>query len=322
MTDLVQPFVSVIIPVFNDRDRLELCLEALSRQTYGQRSGKAAQSSLEEVPRSPFEIIVVDNGSAHPDQIREVVDAYENTVFASEPTPGSYAARNRGLAFATGEILAFTDADCIPAPDWIERGVFHLLQVPNCGQVVGKVDLFFADPQRPTAVELYESLTAFPQERLLQEFHGGATANVFTWRRVVDDVGAFNPRLKSNGDLEWGKRVFLSGYSQVYAADVRVEHPSRRSWQELHKRTIRLAGGRYDLQQQQVSTGWQRHLLSLGMLLPNLVPPVFFLINTLRDTRLSSVGAKLKVVLVMVSVRYISAWETLRLWLGGVSSRA
>ncbi|MEA5450988.1 glycosyltransferase family 2 protein [Leptolyngbya sp. CCNP1308] len=301
------PFVSVIIPVFNDGDRLQLCLAALAEQTYA---------------RSRFEIIVVDNGSDDLDLIKAMVADYDNAALAVEPIPGSYAARNRGLEVAKGEAIAFTDADCIPDSDWLERGVARLCQEPNCGQVVGRINLFFADPQRPTAVELYESLTAFPQERLLREQHGGATANVLTWRRVIDRVGPFDLRLKSNGDLEWGRRVFEAGFQQVYADEVQVGHPARRSLGELHKRTVRLAGGYYDVQLKQAKSLGQRQWVFVQALLQNLVPPVFFVVNAFGDGRLKHLDQKLKVSSVMVMVRYITAWETLRLKFGGASSRS
>lgn len=300
-------FVSVIIPVFNDGERLRLCLAALAGQTYG---------------RSRFEIIVVDNGSDDFEQIKAIVAAYDNAVLVVEPTPGSYAARNRGLGLATGEAIAFTDADCIPATDWLERGVARLRQETNCGQVVGRVNLFFADPKRPTAVELYESLTAFPQERLLRDQHGGATANVFTWRQVIDHVGPFDTRLKSNGDLEWGRRVLNAGFQQVYADEVQVDHPARRSLGELYRRTVRLAGGYYDVQLKQANSLAQRQRVFIQALLQNLVPPVFFVVNAFGDARLKSLDQKFKVSSVMVMVRYVSAWETLRIKFGGASSRS
>ncbi|MBE9110354.1 glycosyltransferase [Nodosilinea sp. LEGE 07298] len=300
------PFTSVIIPVFNDGERLRLCLAALAQQTYA---------------RSRFEIIVVDNGSDNLDLIKALVADHDNATLAIETIPGSYAARNRGLALAKGEAIAFTDADCIPASDWLERGVAKLCQTPNCGQVVGRINLFFADPQRPTAVELYESLTAFPQERLLRDQHGGATANVLTWRRVIDRVGPFDTQLKSNGDLEWGRRVFEAGFQQIYADEVQVGHPARRSLAELYRRTVRLAGGYYDVQIKQAKSLGQRQRVFVQALLQNLVPPVFFVVNAFGDARLKSFDQKLKVSSVMVMVRYISVWETLRLKFGGVSSR-
>ncbi|MDB9527127.1 glycosyltransferase [Oscillatoria sp. CS-180] len=300
------PFVSVIIPVYNDAGRLRLCLAALSTQTY---------------PRSRFEIIVIDNGSDYPERTKAATASLNRVTVVSEPTPGSYAARNRGLAIAQGEAIAFTDADCIPDSDWLERGIAHLQQTPNCGQVVGKVNLFFANPDRPTAVELYESLTAFPQERLLKEFHGGATANVFTWRRVIEDVGPFNTRLKSNGDLEWGGRVFDRGYAQVYAADVQVAHPARRSLGELHKRTVRLAGGVIDRLIRPDDKFIQRQKMFARLLVDDLTPPVNFVINTFRNSDLKHWQHKLKASLVIFYVRYVSAGEKLRLKFGGASNR-
>jgi glycosyltransferase involved in cell wall biosynthesis len=304
------PFVSVIIPVFNDGERLRLCLAALAEQTYG---------------RSHFEVIVVDNGSEPPEPTKTAVEHYANlglnVTLAFEPTPGSYAARNLGISLAQGDAIAFTDADCIPASDWLERGMARLRQTPNCGQVVGKVNLFFADPGNPTAVELYESLTAFPQERLLSQFHGGATANVLTWRRVIEQVGSFNTRLKSNGDLEWGNRVFQAGYEQVYAADVQVQHPTRRSWGDLYKRTVRLAGGVFDRFIQPDDSFVQRHKMFARLLLDDLTPPVNFVISTFRNPAVPHWQHKLKASAAIFFVRYISAGEKLRLKFGGASNR-
>jgi len=302
-----RPFVSVIIPVFNDVDGLKRCLAALTSQTY---------------ERSHYEIVVVDNGSADLDSVKAVVNAHDGVVFAVELTPGSYAARNKGITLARGEAIAFTDADCIPHSDWLERGLDRLTGVDSCGQVAGKVTLFFAEPNHPTAVELYESITAFPQERLLREAHGGATANVFTWRRVLDQVGHFNAEFKSNGDLEWGQRVFQAGYRQVYAADAEVNHPARRSIKELNSRTRRLAGGSYDFQLSRTESMWQRQIAFARLLLYHFMPPVFFTVNTCFDARLNGIGQKLKVVSVMVLVRYISAREIIRLKAGGLPSRA
>ncbi|MCG8367523.1 MAG: glycosyltransferase [Pseudanabaenales cyanobacterium] len=305
MEDPDYPFVSVIIPVFNDGERLKLCLAALAQQSYG---------------RSHYEIIVVDNGSDRLEEMKAAVEPY-GVVTTVEPIPGSYAARNKGISLAKGEIIAFTDADCIPAADWLAQGIDYLRSTPNCGQVIGKVNVFFADPQRPTLVELYESVTAFPQAQLLRQFHGGATANVFTWRQVIEQVGEFNPQLKSYGDLEWGQRIYAQGYNQVYAESVLVRHPARASFQEFYTRTRRLAGGYYDLKLKKAQSVWQRQIIFLHTLLQHLTPPVFFTINTLLDARLNGMGQKLKVSLMMVLARYISAWETLRLKLGGVSNR-
>jgi glycosyltransferase involved in cell wall biosynthesis len=182
------PFVSVIIPVFNDGERLRRCLLALGQQTY---------------PRDRFEVVVVDNGSS--EDVAAIVAGQAFVTLGHEARPGSYAARNTGLGLARGEVLAFTDSDCLPQPDWIAAGVARLAASPGCGLVAGKISVFFQDPQRPTATELYESLTAFQQHKYIERDHYGATANLFTRRDVFDVVGRFSDGLTSGGDREWGQ---------------------------------------------------------------------------------------------------------------------
>jgi glycosyltransferase involved in cell wall biosynthesis len=90
------PRISVIIPAWNEAVRVERLLQALAAQTL--------DSSL-------FEVIVIDNGST--DGTADAARKFPVTVL-EEPQPGSYRARNAGLAQVRGEYVAFTDADCTP----------------------------------------------------------------------------------------------------------------------------------------------------------------------------------------------------------------
>src|SRR5690554_6136694 len=91
------PFVSVIIPTYHDWERLRLCLDSLNRQTY---------------PKERYEIIVVNNDPEDVVPANFVVP--NNFTILEESKPGSYAARNRAIQAAKGEIYAFTDSDCQP----------------------------------------------------------------------------------------------------------------------------------------------------------------------------------------------------------------
>ncbi len=189
-----KPFVSVVVPVYNDGARFATCLAALEEQTY---------------PRELFEVVVVDNGSEQ--TVACVVERFQQARFCVEPHPGSYSARNHGLALSRSEIIAFTDSDCVPAPDWIERGVEILNGAKDCGLVAGRIEGFFDDPRRPTAVELYESVTAHAQKTFVEVGRFGATANLFTRRKVFERVGAFDANIKSGGDVEWGSASIPQG---------------------------------------------------------------------------------------------------------------
>jgi GT2 family glycosyltransferase len=217
--------VSVVVPVWRDTEGLAACLEALSRQTW---------------PADRREILVVDNGGGG------VVEAGPGVRVLREAEPGSYAARNRGILEARGSVIAFTDADCVPAPDWLEKGVAHL-EDPAVGMVAGRIRVTFRDPARPTLVERYESVASFRQEEYLRKRRFGATANVLTTRSALEIVGSFDPRLKSLGDVDWGVRVFEAGLGQVYAGDAVVDHPARRTLAEFRSRSARMTGGFRDL---------------------------------------------------------------------------
>lgn len=303
-----EPFVSVIVPVYNDAQRLKLCLAALDQQTY--RSDR-------------YEVIVVDNGSDPGENIGAIASQFKQALVTQELSPGSYAARNKGLSLAKGEIFAFTDSDCIPAPDWLEKGICHLLEQPNCGLVAGRIDVFFQDPNRATATELYDSIAlGFPQDKFIEQRKAGATANVFTWRHVVDQVGTFNARLKSHGDMEWGKRVHAAGYQQVYADDALVQHPARYSFDELQRRIVRLVGGVYDLYITQESSTWKRNRRFLRILLGEFgLQRLGSDLKVLRDSRLQGLDQKFKVLGVMLRVKYVTVYEKIRLKLKGGTQR-
>lgn len=220
------PSVTVIVPVFNDVTRLRLLLDALAAQTY---------------PKGRLEILIVDNASTEDVQgvVRERGPPF---VALHEGRPGSYAARNRALRQAKGDVVAFTDGDCIPYPDWIERGLAALATHPEAGLVAGRIEVFPRD-RRLTWVERYEMAYAFPQDKFVAEQHFGATANVFTRRSVLDRVGPFNADLKSGGDRDWGQRVHAAGLAVVYAPDVVVRHPARRTFKEFGSKVRRVVGG-------------------------------------------------------------------------------
>ena len=298
-------FVSVIIPVFNDSERLQKCLEALEKQTY---------------PQDLYEVIVVDNGSD--ENIESVVNQFNQALAAYESTPGSYAARNKGISLAKGEILAFTDADCIPDDNWLETGVKHLLSVPNCGLVAGKINMFFQDADNPTAVELYDCIKFFDQKEYIENYKFGATANLFTFKNVFQKVGLFNDKLKSWGDREWGNRVFSYGYSIIYGDDCCVAHPARYAWTQLYKKMVRSKGGDYDFNKDKNYKN-KYFLLQLIKNLSRLKPPLISAFRKVNNNnkKIKTNKQKAQVFWVILMVHYILLFEEIRLQLGDKTKR-
>ncbi|PSN20054.1 glycosyl transferase family 2 [filamentous cyanobacterium CCP5] len=297
-------FASVIIPVYNDAERLKLCLEALAKQSY---------------PDNQFEILVVDNAST--EDIKSVAEAFPQVVLIHESQPGSYAARNRGIAAAEGQILAFTDSDCIPSSGWLENGVRQFLNIPNCGIVAGKIEFFFKDSNCPNAVELYDSIELLQQEEYVKQ-GWGATANLFTTPAVFTKAGLFNAELKSGGDFEWGRRVAAQNYEISYAPDSVVAHPARSSLKEMHKKIVRRVGGGYALRQlnQHKDSASRLHLNE--HFLTKLRPPIRSAIRkSFLNQKLSTFSNKVMIFSIVFILHYLELAELVRLQLGGKPSR-
>jgi glycosyltransferase involved in cell wall biosynthesis len=94
--------VSIVIPVYNEADQLEVCLDSIRRQT-----------------RRPYEVIVVDNNSS--DRSIEIARRYDFVTVLSEHRQGVVHARNRGFDAASGEIIGRIDADSRLQPDWVNQ---------------------------------------------------------------------------------------------------------------------------------------------------------------------------------------------------------
>lgn len=218
--------MSVIVPVHGETDRFEKTLRALHEQSY---------------PRNRWEVIVIDNGAFS--ALDKVVTKLPNAILLKEVQTGSYCARNTGLQYARGTIIAFTDSDCIPHRNWIENGVKALQKSTHIGLVAGRIDVFFASLDQPASTEVYDSLVSFPQKLTLERYNYGATANLFTTRNVIQKVGIFNYSRLSGGDCEWGQRVRASGFRQEYCESAVIQHPARKSFSALIRKSRRVTIG-------------------------------------------------------------------------------
>jgi len=202
----VIPRVSAIVPVRNGARHVARCLAALLAQTW---------------PPDRLEILVVDDAST--DATRERARELPVRLLEQAERRGPYAARNAALRIASGEILAFTDSDCVPAKDWIERGVAALAR-EGADLAAGQVR--FALSPRRSAFELLDSLSNLDQERSVAERGVAKTGNLFAARRVLDAIGPFHER-RSGCDVEWTGRATAAGFELVYARDAVAWKPAR-----------------------------------------------------------------------------------------------
>ena len=215
--------LSVIIPVRNAAEDLPDLLLAFDRQT---------------LSTERYELLIVDDCST--DSTPEVIDRHPHATLLRAPRHGgSYAARNFALQHAQAPLIAFTDGDCTPSEDWLERGLERLAAGP-ARLVAGHVEVPLGE--HPSAVALVDFSRHLNQERAVRDGFG-ATANLWAFRVIFDSIGTFNEKLISGGDTELGHRAGAAGFQVEYAPDVAVSHPPRSHGRELARKAYRLGFG-------------------------------------------------------------------------------
>jgi glycosyltransferase involved in cell wall biosynthesis len=196
------PGISIVIPAHNEGKRIARCLEALRNQS---------------LDRGQYEVIVVDDGSE--DDTVDVA-ARQGARVVRQPRKGAAAARNRGIDEARGEIILFTDADCIPEEHWAERLSTPLTQ-PDVQGAVGRIntrqDHWVACL---TQVELNERYSRMGrQERI--DFVGSGTCG---FKRSLLCRNRFDESFGWAEDLELSFRLANGGNRMIFVPDAVVEH--------------------------------------------------------------------------------------------------
>ena len=199
--------VSVIVPVRNAGADIAGLLQALAAQTF---------------PLDEFEVVFGDDGST--DGSLAVIDEFPGDAIAVSCAPrNAYSARNRAVEVASGSILAFTDADCRPSPEWLEAGVSALR---DADVVAGLIRMTVPDGNPLCA--LIDLDTFLDQERAVR-WNAAVTANLFVSRELFDEVGGFDETLEGHGDYAFVSDCVAAGRSLVFSRAADMAHPARSS---------------------------------------------------------------------------------------------
>ncbi len=253
--------ISVIIPVYQDKDGLIDTINALIAQDF---------------PQDRYEIIIADNNSK--DSTKQVATEFQEKypglikVIHQDQIQSSYATRNAGVKIARGEICCFIDADMTANRDYLKRIYIYFSQ--------NDVDYLGCNIRingtHKTLVEKFNHLFAFPMKKYLEENHFAVTACLSVKRSIFETVGLFDCRLESGGDQEFGHRVWKAGLKQLYCHDIVLYHPPRTSVLSLLKKELRKTRGKIQMAHFYPAR-YQHHIES------------FFRISSYKPPRLSTV---------------------------------
>jgi GT2 family glycosyltransferase len=288
--------VSIIIPTYKDWKRLAKCIQALANQSYD---------------KDLYEVIIVNNDPEDPSP--PFAELPSNFIIISEQKPGSYAARNAALEIAKGDIIGFTDSDCIPDKDWIRNAVSHFRDNKDCDRIAGNI-FVFPKTNKPSAAEQYDRLNAFKQKTTVREKGTCVTANLFCRKYLFDTVGYFDEKKMSYGDFEWGMRAQKAGFNIMYADDVLVNHPAR-NLSDLIKKEKRLAGGREKV------TMRFRWTKAFVLFLRDTRPRLGDYRSIRKRGDFLNARQAFMVTLLRYRLQYVRAFETMKLRLGKTPNR-
>ncbi|HSE45976.1 MAG TPA: glycosyltransferase family 2 protein [Gemmatimonadales bacterium] len=191
------------------------------------------------------EIVVVDSASRG-DETRQVVAQFPQARYVREDRPGLDIARNRAMREARHPIVAFTDDDAEPDPDWLSQ----LIQGFGDRRVLAVTGLTMPLELETEAQEWFERTNGFGRGFKRVVYQGtrqnpflvariGAGVNMALRREAIDLVGPFDEALdagtptRSGGDHDMFTRILMAGYSIVYQPAALNRHRHRREWEGL-----------------------------------------------------------------------------------------
>jgi glycosyltransferase involved in cell wall biosynthesis len=219
------PSISVVIPTRDRPDALRRCLHALSSQTVSEQ----------------LEVIVVDDGSGDGDALAEAVSAWPATRLLRQSPSGPAAARNRGARAAKGSFICFTDDDCEPRADWVERLVTALRDQADA---VGGRTIGIPTKAVVRASELIARAPALA---------GGDNTLVFTpsnnlaCRAEAISAVPFDERFPAAAgeDRNWCERLLQSGRALRYEPSAELLHHHDARLSSFFRQQVRYGRGAF-----------------------------------------------------------------------------
>ncbi|MDD5556448.1 MAG: glycosyltransferase [bacterium] len=219
------PPVSVIVPARDAERTLEECLVSLVNLDY---------------PREKLDIVVVDNGSN--DRTGEIIRRFPVIAARQEERKSSYASRNAGLDIARGEIIAFTDSDCVTTRGWL-RALVAGFEDPAVGCCAGEILPY----EKGGLVDEYLASVGHMSHREMLAYEPlprAMTANLAFRRLVFERCGPFDAGAISGGDSEMVIRMLTgTDYMVRYAGDAVVYHRHRTRLRPFMTQFIRYGWG-------------------------------------------------------------------------------
>lgn len=224
-------YFSVVVPTHNRKHLLRLCLQGVLGQQYPN-----------------YEVIVVDDGSTDGTEAMVKRDFPQIHYIRQEPKRGPAAARNRGIQAATGDIIAFTDDDCVPPPDWLARLAQGFVDYPQAA-AIGGIQEASEQVLRTHILARYERFVTrkvygLGREPVVGSPAPGGTNNLAVRRRTLLEIGGFDETfpVAAGEDADLLRRLAQRGYVTV-SLPLKVTHLQSYTWASFFRQQVRRGIG-------------------------------------------------------------------------------
>lgn len=257
-----QPFVSVVIPMFNESRAIATCIESFDSQTY---------------PSSRFEVIIVDGEST--DDSRDIVEKLQTTRpwlrLVSNPDRRASSAFNRGIEASDAPVVAIVGAHATVGPDFLSRSIATLQKSGAAG--VGGVLLHQGLDSKGTAIGLAmisKLGMASPFRYATEQREVDTIGHPVYWRNVLDEVGHFNETLERNSDYELNYRIRAAGHTLILDPEIVTVYHPRDTLGGLAKQFYNYGLGKAAVVQMHPGSLAPRHLVAPAAALIAAVVPL------------------------------------------------
>jgi len=200
--------ISVVIPTYNRKRLLRKTIESLANQTY---------------PKSAYEVIIIDDGCTDGtgELVKEMIATFPmHLIYFRQENKGASAARNNGIKKSKGQIIAFIDDDCVAFDNWLKTIVESLKQ----NEFEGITGQTISDIKPSFFVHnvILNSGIANGTTNGYMVSHG--TCNIAFRRRLFDEIGYFNEKIKRMEDAEFSWRININNKKILFNSSMKVEH--------------------------------------------------------------------------------------------------
>jgi cellulose synthase/poly-beta-1,6-N-acetylglucosamine synthase-like glycosyltransferase len=253
-----KPFISIIIPVRNGQRVLGRCLESIKKQTY---------------PSGQYEIIISD-GMSTDDTVKIARDFGATVVKNPKITVGP--GRNEGFSAARGELIAFSDDDCVMDRNWLFNSVKYFndervgglsgptITQSDVGPLSDAIGLMF---ELAAGIGVSAHRSDHKQAEEVEDIPG---CNAIYRREALEKIFPIDETLITAEDVEMNRLIRRAGLKLLYVPDVRLWHCRRQSISGVFKQIYRFAVGRLQVGRRDKSMLKLTHIL-VGLTLPLFV---------------------------------------------------